>query len=265
MHWFCRFYFFGLLLLALSLFVSLNKPPGPTLPVPLAMQVLKMTSVVDVEQIFNQHDYNWPPHVQLPKIELEQLPNDLPRLSVAERKSLFFRILLPLVEAENELIRTQRRWLEERFQHDFMRYDAADWQIANELAEQYRVEGNLNDPVVRKKLLRRIDEVPAALVLAQAANESAWGTSRFAREANNLFGLWTYREELGMVPAERAAGARHFVRAFPDLRSSVRIYLHNLNIGHAYKDLRHVRAAFRQADIALSTHSLINGLVRYSE
>ena len=133
------------------------------------------------------------------------------------------------------------------------------------LAELYRVNGDLNDPLVRDILLRRVDEVPPALVLAQAANESAWGNSRFAREANNLFGQWTYKQDLGMVPARRDEGARHYVRVFPDLRSSVRAYLRNINIGHAYLDLRRMRARMRAAGQQLDPYRLSDGLLRYSQ
>jgi Bax protein len=184
---------------------------------------------------------------------------------VTRKKALFFRGLLPLVEAENAHIRAQRRYIEERFALGPLRPGTRNWNQVEKLAELYRVPGDLNDPVVREILLRRVDEVPAALVLAQAANESAWGTSRFAREANNLFGLWTYKKDLGMVPAQRMEGARHYVRVFPDLRSSVRVYLFNLNIGHAYVDMRRARAALRLAGAAFDAEHLAAGLLRYSE
>lgn len=68
-----------------------------------------------------------------------------------------------------------------------------------------------------------------------------------------------------MVPAQRMAGARHYVRVFPDLRSSVRAYLFNLNVGHAYVDMRRARAALRLAGGVLHAEHLAAGLLRYSE
>ena len=95
------------------------------------------------------------------------------------------------------------------------------------------------------RLYRRIDVVPVGLVLAQAANESGWGTSRFSLEVNNLFGEWTYKARHGVLPQQRADGARHFVRSFGNLRASVRSYMHNINSGQAYAPLRELRARMR--------------------
>ncbi|HKJ91279.1 MAG TPA: glucosaminidase domain-containing protein, partial [Oceanipulchritudo sp.] len=47
-------------------------------------------------------------------------------------------------------------------------------------------------PAILDDLRRRVDVIPPSLALAQAALESGWGTSRFAREGNNLFGIWCY-------------------------------------------------------------------------
>lgn len=76
---------------------------------------------------------------------------------------------------------------------------------AKVLGELYGVE--FEDKQITKawldKMLLRVDVLPKALVLTQAANESAWGTSRFAVQANNYFGQWCYRTGCGLVPRER--------------------------------------------------------------
>jgi Bax protein len=118
---------------------------------------------------------------------------------------------------------------------------------------------------VQQRLLRRVDEVPVALALAQAAIESGWGTSRFVHQANNLFGHWTYRHDRGLVPREREAGKTHRVRIFTTLRSSVQAYLHNLNTGRAYRHLRLLRAILRENDQPLDGEHLAAGLLHYSE
>ncbi|MFO6295510.1 glucosaminidase domain-containing protein, partial [Pseudomonas aeruginosa] len=38
-------------------------------------------------------------------------------------------------------------------------------------------------------LLERVDIIPNSMVATMAAAESGWGTSRLARENNNLFGM----------------------------------------------------------------------------
>ena len=78
-------------------------------------------------------------------------------------------------------------------------------------------------------LLQRVDTVPAGLVLAQAAIESGWGHSRFAREGNNYFGRWCYTKGCGMVPKKRPKGREYAVKVFPTIRASVNDYLWNIN------------------------------------
>jgi len=243
----------------------LVRPYVAGVPTEVPLQVLEVATAAQLEAVFDGYGYHWPPQGPLPRLAIDRFPDDIEQLPVARKKALFFRSLLPLVEAENARIRAQRRYVEERFALGPLRRGTRNWNQVEKLADLYRVAGDLNDPVVREILLRRIDEVPAALVLAQAANESAWGTSRFAREANNLFGLWTYKKDLGMVPAQRMEGARHYVRVFPDLRSSVRVYMLNLNIGHAYVDMRRSRATLRLAGAVLDAEHLAEGLLRYSE
>lgn len=231
----------------------------------VALQPVHADSAQQLEQLFDRYDYHWPPQGSVPPLLVEHFPADMASMDPGRKKSLFFRALLPMVAAENERIRAQRRFLKEQFSHGPMTRGSRSWGQVERLAEMYRVAGDLNNAAVREILLRRVDEVPPALVLAQAANESAWGNSRFARQANNLFGQWTYKQDLGIVPAQRDEGAKHYVRVFPDLRSSVRAYLHNINISFAYLDLRRMRARMRAAGVQLDPYRLSGGLLRYSQ
>ncbi|MGH8281076.1 MAG: glucosaminidase domain-containing protein, partial [Gammaproteobacteria bacterium] len=132
------------------------------------------------------------------------------------------------------------------------------------IADQYKVTGDLNDPKVRDTLLNRVDIVPVALVLAQAAQESGWGTSRFALEGNNLFGIWTWDADQGSVPVNRPGDANHLVRVYPDVQTSVRAYLRNINVGFAYVDFRGMRARMRATGKPLDALALAGALNRYS-
>jgi Bax protein len=113
-------------------------------------------------------------------------------------------------------------------------------------------------------LLHRVDILPPSLVLAQAATESGWGTSRFAREGNNLFGQRTYRPGNGIVPANRPDGETHEVKRFGTLFESVRSYMRNLNTHLAYRELRDLRAQLRRSGRPLSGALLADGLNAYS-
>lgn len=237
------------------------------LPGPQWLKPVSVSNVAELEQLFADLHYGWPlsSHYRVPRLLLRSIPGDLSQnASVAERKANFVRILLPVVLAENQQIRQQRAWLQDCLQQGVTNLDDGVRQQLQQLANSYRVSGDLRKPLVQQRLLQRVDEVPVALALAQAANESGWGTSRFVRQANNLFGHWTYRRDKGIVPRDREEGKRHRVRVFSSLRTSVRAYLHNLNTSRAYRRLRQLRAILRENDQPLDGYHLAAGLLNYS-
>lgn len=231
------------------------------------LRPVTVAGVSDLERLFAELDYSWPPPPgrSVPRIAVEPLPADYEYIGdVQTRKSVFFRVLLPLVLAENARILRQRERLQDVLRADESpAADSPQDRFLRQLMEEYRVQGDPADAGLRAELLRRVDMIPVALVLAQAANESGWGTSRFAREGNNLFGVWTYQDGAGIVPAARPEGETHALRVFDSLRDSVRDHLHNLNIGHAYGELRSLRAQIRAQGGALDSLVLAGGLLRY--
>ena len=104
-----------------------------------------------------------------------------------------------------------------------------------------------------------------SLALAQAAKESGWGTSRFAREGNNYFGQWCYKAGCGIVPASRAPGRTHEVEAFDSPAESVASYMRNINTHSGYKSFREARKVQRSEADALSGVALAAELSQYSE
>lgn len=243
--------------------------PAPTTVANAHTALLAVTASAsgELETIFAELDYQWPPQngAALPPLAVQALPQDFDTLDVQQRKQLFFRILAPLVAAENNKLREQREFLLHTFeQFEQLPKQSPVFRRVQAIAQRFDVSGDLNDGQTRETLLRRVDIVPAALVLAQAANESGWGTSRFAREANNLFGMWTWDENEGIEPARRAANARHFVRSFGNLREAIGNYLHTINVGRAYRELRTIRAAQRARGEPPSAIEMAAGLERYS-
>lgn len=227
-----------------------------------ALEQVSVDSAEALESLFVGYGYDWPPR-RVPGLALEGFPADLAELPAAQRKSLFFRSLLPLVLAENARIAAQRDELIAA--RDGAMEAAAAERLVDRLAGRYGVDGAPDDPETLDALLARVDVVPPALALAQAANESGWGTSRFALEGNNLFGEWTWSAEQGLEPENRAEDASHYVRRFESLRASVRSYLNNLNRHEAYAELRTRRAAAREAGRPLRANALVEGLGAYSE
>ncbi len=198
----------------------------------------------------------------VPRLAVTALPRDMARIDDAEaRKALFLRTLLPLIlQANRELRRARGKVIAALDAQAAGRLGATDALWLQAVAEWYgAAPGNAAD------LLSRIDAVPPSLALAQAAQESGWGTSRFALRANALFGQRSWGDAApGLAPKE-AERDDFKVRAFPDLMSAVRSYLHNLNSHAAYQDLRDRRAKARALGVPLHAQELVRGLKNYSE
>ncbi|NRA61678.1 MAG: glucosaminidase domain-containing protein [Psychrobium sp.] len=115
------------------------------------------------------------------------------------------------------------------------------------------------------QLLRRVDIIPNELVMVQAANESGWGTSRFARRGLNFFGQWCFVKGCGLLPSSRNEGASHEVKVFVSVDESIASYLRNLNTHSAYQELREIRAQLRANHQRLTGESIAPGLFNYSQ
>lgn len=181
-----------------------------------------------------------------------------------ERKQAFFNFLNPIIEEVNRSLLINRNKL--IFLSQKSQLNIRDRRWLNHINEQYH--NYVFDEHNHKHwsaLLDKIDIIPAALVLAQSAKESGWGTSRFAREGNNFFGQWCYSAGCGMVPEKRNKDASHEVAKYKSTKQSVASYINNLNSHPAYKDLRMIRKRLRNAKKAITGYHLATGLNHYSE
>lgn len=188
--------------------------------------------------------------------------------SIPERKQAFFEYMLPFVEQANDELLKEREEVK-RLLAAFDRKGSLsrrERSQADALLEEFSF-----DPVESYErqtfldLLSRVDEIPPSLALSQAALESAWGSSRFAREGYNLFGVWCYDPGCGMVPRKRTAGATHEVRIYESPKDSFASYIRNLNTSRFYVGMRTLRRDLRSQGKTLSGHDLAMGLTRYSQ
>lgn len=183
----------------------------------------------------------------------------------SERKAAFIQFLQPVVAYENARVRERRGKLLDILD-DLEDGDEAATHETAWLAKQadlYRVKAD-GDLARARALAGKIDIVPQSLALAQAALESAWGTSRFAREGNNLFGQWCFTIGCGIVPLRRPEDATYEVQAFDTIAESVRTYLDNLNSHPAYQPMRRIRAQARAAGREPTGLKMAAGLVNYA-
>lgn len=207
---------------------------------------------------------------QVPTVYLASLPGDLGSLDeIKRKKQLFFSAVLPLVLRANDQVARERvklvRFRDRALDGALLRPDERNWLLA--LADRYGLDTADGDigPDLFAKLLIRVDEIPVSLALAQAAVESGWGSSRFARHGNALFGQRAWTEKAGITPKERASGETHVVRKYDTLLGSVASYVHNLNSHPSYRDFRLRRASLRTAGRDLDGRLLAGGLLSYAE
>ncbi len=218
-------------------------------------------SVSEIDSLFSQVNYNLK-DVRASKlvkpINIGLLPNEIRNIgNTKKRKSIFIKIILPLIVKENNRIRIDRKRLFTILNKNSNSDIEKKW-----LEKKYKQYGARQDDLSTLKI--RMDEIPTSLAIAQAAKETGWGTSRFALRGNALFGQWTWSGE-GLKPKDAKKGEDHKVMKFNSLQLSVRAYLRNLNTHSSYRNLRKARTDFRNQDKPLDSLILSKYLDKYAE
>lgn len=197
-------------------------------------------------------------------VSTEITVNKIPVKPIHLSRNDFLSLMKPIIEAENTRILQIRKQLVHLRTLTHMPKQMNIW--LHQLAGEYRIPLNGKpDNRFWHRILAVVDIVPMEMAMAQAANESAWGNSRFARKANNYFGQWCFQKGCGLVPLRRNVGARHEVKRFDSPAASVRAYMKNMNTLHAYKSFRNIRQSMRHQGKPLDSEFLVMGLKKYSE
>ena len=218
-------------------------------------------SASTIEQLFKDTNYSLSEVRRTKKVKpirLSLLPNEMKSIeSSGKRKSLFIKIILPLVLEENNRIIIDRKKLFSILNKNKNSKDEIKW-----LNQKFKQYGVVNKDLATLKV--RMDIIPVSLAIAQAAKETGWGTSRFAIEGNALFGQWTWSGE-GIKPAGADTDATYKVMKFNVLKASVRAYQRNLNTHSSYKKFRFVRAQLRDSNKKLDSLKLAEHLDNYAQ
>lgn len=253
--------------------------PEPGVASDRPVKRFKYDSGAQLEKLINDLNYTpeaWQAGIrEVPRLYLTNIPprwreKTSKEIDVITKKRIFFRILGPLILQSNEFIQADRERLTSIIKtlRAGAAVNAKDQAFLRETAVSYKVgdgEADFTDQGLQDKLLRRVDTLPPSLVLAQAAEESGWGTSRFAAEGNALFGMWTWDGE-GVTPLQQRSELGNYkIASYETPLQSVIAYMHNLNTHQAYKDLRARRAELRKAGDKVTGWDLAKTLTKYSE
>ena len=175
-----------------------------------------------------------------------------------DKKKRFFDFMRPIINEENrKILKLRNQLLAAKKQNNNKKFVA-------HVAKIYSVSWD-HEKENWDNLLERVDTIALELSLAQSANESAWGQSRFAKQGNNFFGQWCYTKGCGIIPSERNRHATHEVAKFNSINDSVRSYMKTINTGRAYALLRKVRRDNRAAGKQPDAIAQAAGLIKYSQ
>ena len=214
-----------------------------------------------IEQLFKDTNYNLKDvrkNKLVKPVTISLLPKEIKKIeNSSKKKSLFIKIILPLILEENNRIKIDRKKLFSVLNKNKNSKSEKKW-----LSLKFKQYGVMNKDLSTLKI--RMDEIPVSLAIAQAAKETGWGTSRFALEGNALFGQWTWSGD-GIKPAGADSDTSHKVMKFKILKSSVRAYQRNLNTHSSYKEFRIARAELRDNKMELDSIILSNYLDKYAE
>lgn len=187
-------------------------------------------------------------------------------IDVKTKKLLFFRALAGPALKANGAVMAEREKMLSILNSDNQTSDDKAWLI--DIALRYRVIKEKPDQLSAAQtteLKNRVDIIPLSLILAQSAEESGWGTSRFAAEGNSLFGQWTWGPNSMKPKQQRTELGDYGLAAYDTVLDAVKAYISNLNSHDAYAQVRAIRTKMRDAGEDVRGEPMADGLLRYSE
>jgi uncharacterized FlgJ-related protein len=182
-------------------------------------------------------------------------------------KKVFVKTVLPIIINENQNILMTRSFVEnlKNKLETFRTLENKEIRTLNDIAKNYNIKYREKHKLdLVNEILSNVDVIPNSIVLAQAAIESGWGSSRFAKEHNALFGEYTYDTEKGVIPLDRDTGKTHLIKSFNSLDSSVKSYFNNINSHYAYREFRDIRKIMRDKNNFSDVNLLVEKLETYA-
>ena len=203
----------------------------------------------------------------VPREFFNHIPNKMNEINIVDKKNIFISILLPIALRGNELVLEERELIKDAF-------NSNDLSQIEYFSKRYKVKVykkinfvQLSDKQleeIRSILLIKVNKIPISMILAQAIIESGWGSSRFAKEGNALFGEWTWQKGIGIKPQEKL-DANYSVKNFNNISASLNSYILNLNRHEAYNEMRSYRNKKYTNGDPITGYEAANFLSGYAE
>lgn len=130
--------------------------------------------------------------------------------------------------------------IEQKTIQKLKRIDALQEPIINTTSNQKFIESMVKCIDYHNQQIDITQQIPTTLIIAQAILESGYGSSRFATEGNNLFGIRVWSKN-GMLPHKQDPSSKWRVKTYNTKCSSVKDYIRILNNNHHYIKFRETR------------------------
>jgi Bax protein len=192
-------------------------------------------------------------HKFVPPIYAVNFPPELKTAPFPSKKSIFIGSVLAAILKANDKVLKERAEIQTLSLTDSI--TSADSIVLAEYKRKYYASSF-------EELLHKVDILPPSLVIAQGINESGWGTSFFARQANSIFGLKAPAKS--SIPTIKHPKTSFKTYKFRTLEEGIEEYLLNMNRHKLYKPLHDIRAQKRIKGLTITGKALLPGMKRYS-
>ena len=223
-----------------------------------------------LQRVFQAYDYDMVHHLKenkpVPRLFVRSVPEDFNREKYDEvRPALFYEMMLPVILKANETLAAERERLM-RLKREFDDTGDLSAQSVEELREwikRYDVKPSDDLDTLFNALIPRVDGVTPTLLLTMAAQDSGFGTSRYAREYNAVFHQRDWNGN-GAVPDEvQKEGPQYRIKVFNSLYDAVISQIHYLNTNGYFENYRIARAKYRRSNNPMRGYSIAHLLINF--
>lgn len=201
--------------------------------------------------------------------------NDLPLKEVKKLITILMRYrLLPIGNKKKcrffnyMCIGNDKSQTMETLANTYLKQNPNGLTVCHFLLNGKEIKKNIFSKECNMKIKKRIQPIPLPLSIAQATLESRWGTSNFAKNGNNFFGIQTLYSSYQKVKNNPKClpSKKICIYKFNSQETNFFIYSQLLNSHYAYQEIRNLRyqSKLNQESICETSHKMALGLKSYS-
>ena len=174
---------------------------------------------------------------------------DFAKVKGKSKKQIFIDTLIPTIEKIRARVEADKQYVISLIEKEVLTEEEKLY--FNEMFTKYKVKSKSKNELVHKMVVP-----PTSFILGQASLESGWGSSKLAREGNNLFAI---RSTLKDKEKTVYLGPNQFYKKYETLEDSLMDYIMTLSRHSSYSNLR------KAINDGEKTMVLVKHLGNYSE